>query len=271
MATLMPHEIFRHPECQRVSREILQRPARAVVYGPTGSGVSMFVRAHCDVYWETRSSLMIFADDDVTTTELFDEHPGLRDGLFRNVLVDLAKPWTKSVINIFFKKIPTRTRVVLVIPQLPLGHADLRVISVNTSCPNAMFHWMCACRTAFVYLDPSDPYAFFRTWTLCGQRLSRVVQRYLYGTDVVDHVDTDPFSIRTLEEADAFFEDHTFDPATSAGSIQMAALMADVKSFCDIRSLFEPDPVYPDEPPLWDLAETQKPLTAYTWWYMLHG
>jgi hypothetical protein len=268
---LKPHEIFRHRECQRVSREILARSSRrALVYGPSGAGVSMFVRAHCDIYWNKRGSLIILADDEITTTQIFEENPGLRQGLFRHVYVDLSTPWTKSVINIFFKKIPSQTDVIVVTPELPSGYQELRPIVVNTKCPNSMYEWLSRNRTFFRYFD-ADPLGFYRSFHQNEGNLSRLMQKSKFGTDTVDFVSNiDPFAIETVEQSDVFFSQNRDFDVTQTGSLQMLAMLTDIRSLCDFHQQHEPDPDNPDEPPMWSIGETLDPLYSYSWWHSLH-
>ncbi len=268
---LKPHEIFRHRECRRVSREILGRSSRrTLVYGPSGAGVSMFVRAHCDVYWNKRSALMVLADDEMTTTQIFDENPGLRQGLFRHVYVDLSTPWTKSVLNIFFKKVPSHTDVIVVTPELPSGHQELKPVIVNTKCPNAAYEWFAQNRAFFRHFRP-DPCEFLRAFYKNEANLSRLMQKHKFGTDTVDFVSNiDPFAIETPEQSDVFFAQNRDFDVTQTGSLEMLAMLTEIRSQCDFHQQHDPDPDNPDEPPMWSVRDCYDPLYSYSWWYNLH-
>jgi hypothetical protein len=281
---LKPHEIYRHPECQRVSREILRCGKRAIVYGPTGSGVSMFVQAHASVYWDTRSTKIISTDDATTTTELFDENPGIREGSYKYVLVDLAVAWTKSVAHIFFKKMPPQTTVVIVMPEFLhstiSSSSDSNVICLQRPCPNATYMFLAANMSFFRYFRPHETAAYDFVYRRCNGRLSRIMQKFVHDTDFVDHVDNvNPYDIHNLIEADTYFSIHPKFDFTNTGCLQMRALMCDIRSFCDMAPLATSSSCMDDivgengeeGTSFFDREDTFAPMRAYAWWYCLHS
>ncbi len=58
---LKPYEIMRHQVCMEISRNMLKTNVN-IVSGRQGYGVSMFVKAHCDIYWPVNNTYILLTD-----------------------------------------------------------------------------------------------------------------------------------------------------------------------------------------------------------------
>lgn len=195
----------------------------------------MFVRAHADIYWDPYRTHHIILDDAMATTELFEEHPGLKEGAHRFVLIDLAQPWTRNVIRNLFRRVPDHVCLVVVSPVLVPDMSPACIV-VNTQDMNENFQFMAANRHYFSHFQVHDATAFVLFHRRCRSNLARLMQRYAFGTDEVDVLDhLDPFAVRTLEEADHLLGVSSDFDYTVCGTLEWRALAMDIRSFCDTR------------------------------------
>jgi hypothetical protein len=256
---LKPHEIFRHPECKRTSEKILQQGSRVVVTGESGSGVSMFVKAHCDIYWNPTFSKYILLDEDTSTSEVFEENPGILEGSFHGLYIDLLHPWTKSVIKLFLKKIPSKTKVIIVTNII---EQDNDFIHVNTKNPNDTFEFLMKNQHFFMYFHSCNTFEFFKFFTKVNGKLSFIMQKYIYNSDIMDLNETsvNPLHITNIEESDHLFE--IFEDVDSFflnyGTLSQRLQLIETKSFCDIQI----NDIYG----YYDITDNiRKKLSSYVW------
>lgn len=223
---LYPFEVMRHPACQRLSIELHKRN-HAVVWGPSGSGVSMFVNAHADLFWTRSGSrswdvLKIMLDDDNTTsTELFQTYPGILENSYKGIIVDLPGTWSRNVLRFFLNKISDRVRVVIVC-SAPVK--DVPCIHVDTSDPNENFAFLKSNVHFFPYL-PSEPREFL---AYTHHVLSQLMCRYRYGCSGMDERVVDRFSVKSIEQARTL----NFD-VSSIGDLPWQAHAMEIRSFVD--------------------------------------
>ncbi len=230
MDHLRPFEVMRHPACQRLSMELHKRN-HAVVWGPSGSGVSMFVNAHADLFW-TRSGTrswdvlkIILDDDNTSSTELFQAHPGILENSFKGIIVDLPGCWSRNVLRFFLNKISDRVRVV-VICSAPIK--DVVCIQVDTSDPNENYHFLYENRHFFPYL-PVDRSEFVK---FAHEILSQLMSRFRYGCSGMDERSKDRYSVNSVEDACALIKQASFD-VSAIGDIEWQAHAMEVRSFVD--------------------------------------
>ncbi len=236
---LKPYEIFRHPECKRVSQQILQYNSRTVITGESGSGVSMFVKAHCDIYWDSSYTKYILLDDESSTSEIFDENPGILEGTFHGIYIDLLYPWTKSVIKLFLKKIPQKTKILIVTPLIQQNDSDFNIIHVNTKNPNDTFEFLIKNQHFFTYFKSYETLEYFRFYIKVSGKLSFIIQKYLYNSDSIDlnESSVDPLDIKNIEESEHLFEIFE-DPDSfflNYGTLLQRNILIETKSFCDTQ------------------------------------
>jgi hypothetical protein len=257
---LRPYEIFRHPECKRVSSQILHHGSRVIVHGESGSGTSMFVKAHCDVYWNQTFSKYILLDDDISTSDLFEEYPGILEGSYKNVYIDLMIPWTKSVLKLFFKKVPQKTKLIIV---SPVAIQELPCILVNTTCPNDSYQFFCGLEHFFTFFDRRRTLEYYLFHRNVKGKLSVLMNKYMYNSDFIDLIDSiDPLQIRTLEDSEYFFEVKTDFDYTSYGTLEERCQLLENRSFCDteINDIYGYDFI---------TESLRKDLCAYVWFQCL--
>lgn len=227
---LRPFEIMRHPACQRLSMELHKRN-HVVVWGPSGTGVSMFVNAHADLYW-TRSGTrswdvlkIILDDDNTSSTELFQTYPGILENSYKGIIVDLPGCWSRNVLRFFLNKISDRVKVVVVC-SAPIR--DVVCVQVDTSDSNENFQFLHANRHFFPYL-PSNSSEFVK---FAHEILSQLMSRFRYGCSGMDERSKDRFAVNTIEDARALLEHSTFD-VSAIGDLEWQSRAMDVRSFAD--------------------------------------
>jgi hypothetical protein len=261
MDGLHPHEIFRHPECRRVSAQILKHNSRVVIYGESGSGTSMFVKAHCDIYWNQTFSKYILLDDETSTSEIFDEYPGILEGSHKFIYIDLMIPWTKNVLKLFFKKVPAKTKLIIVSPVFV---QEFPCITVNTKCPNASYEFFCQNQHYFTFFKKNETLKYYVFFCQVKGKLSILMNKYVYNSDSIDLIDSiDPMQIRTLEDSDYLFEVKPDFDYTSFGTIQERCQLLENRSFCDVQ-------VYDIYGYDFITESLRKNLCAYVWYQCVH-
>ena len=230
---LRPFEIMRHPECQRLSIKLHQTP-HAVVCGPSGSGVSMFVNAHADIFWTRSGTRMcdvlkiVLDDDNTTSTELFQTYPGILENSYKGIIVDLPGTWSRNVLRFFMHKISERVKVVVVCSQ-PVK--DVQCISVDTTDPNETFQFLRANSHFFTYL-PGDPRVIHDDLLVARGILSQVMSRYRFGCSGMDERDPDKYAVKSIDDARKLISPH-FD-ISHIGDLKWRADALDLRSFVDM-------------------------------------
>lgn len=261
MDGLKPFEIFRHPECRRVSSEILKHGSRIVVFGDSGSGTSMFVKAHCDIYWNQTFSKYILLDDETSTSEIFEEYPGILEGSHKYVYIDLMTPWTKNVLKLFFKKVPQKTKLIIVSPTFI---QDIPCITVNTKCPNKNYEFFSQNQHYFTFFKRYETFKYFVTFCQTKGKLSILMNKYVYNSDPIDMIDSiDPLQIRTLEESEYVFEVKTDFDYTLYGTLSQRCELLENRSFCDVvvNDIYGYDFI---------TEALRKDMCAYVWFQCVH-
>lgn len=237
---LEPYEVFRHPECRRVSTCIhSSQTNRIIVYGPSGSGTSMFVNAHADIYWDKKRTKRIIADDVMTTTELLDTYPGVREGSYQYVIIDLVEAWSKNVLKNFFKKVPSSTHIVIISPEY-IQHC----IEVNTTDANENYTFLEQNKSFFKHICNIDSLQFYKQHDYFKCNLARLMQHFLHGGSFTDDLTVDvrdPSLVRTYIDAYKLFNVRSqFDMVSECGKhnpIEWFATLADIQSLTSIRTL----------------------------------
>lgn len=230
---LRPFEIMRHPACQRLSRAL--HPCKhAIVCGPSGSGVSMFVNAHADIFWTKSGTrlcdvLKITLDDDNTTsTELFQTYPGILENSYKGIIVDLPGTWSRNVVRFFFHKIQVP---VIVVCSEPVK--DMPYIYVDTTDPNETFSFLYENRTFFPYLPHNDPRVYLNDFTRLDGVLSQLMSKYRNGLFAMDEPGMNPFDVHTLDEAHKLVMLGELQDVSLIGDMHWRAYALEICSFAD--------------------------------------
>ncbi len=229
---LRPFEVMRHPECQRLSIKLHQTP-HAVVCGPSGSGVSMFVNAHADIFWTRSGTRMcdvlriVLDDDNTTSTELFQTYPGILENSYKGIIVDLPGTWSRNVLRFFMHKISERVKVVIVCSQ-PVK--DVPCIVVDTTDPNETYQFLRTNAHFFKYL-PSDPRVVHDDLQSARGVLSQIMSRYRFGCSGMDETDPDKYAVKNIDEARKLVCPN-FD-VSCIGDLRWRANALELRSFVD--------------------------------------
>lgn len=256
--TLRPFEVMRHPECQRLSIKLHQTP-HAVVCGPSGSGVSMFVNAHADLFWTRSGTRMcdvlriVLDDDNTTSTELFQTYPGILENSYKGIIVDLPGTWSRNVLRFFMHKISDRVKVVVVCSQ-PVK--DTPCIFVDTADPNETFQFLRANAHFFPYI-PSDPCVVHADLLAARGVLSQVMSRYRFGCSGMDERNPDRYAVKTIDDARKLVNAH-FD-ISQIGDLKWRAAALDLRSFVDVPVV--PSLIYSSD----QQKEVRETLLASSW------
>lgn len=257
---LRPFEIMRHPACQRLSRA-LHTCKHAIVCGPSGAGVSMFVNAHADIFWTSSGTRMsdvlkiILDDDNTTSTELFQTYPGILENSFKGIIVDLPGTWSRNVVRFFFHKV--RVPIVVVCSE-PVK--DMPYIYVDTTDPNETFQFLRANRAKFPYFPHDDPRAYLRDFVRLDGVLSQLMSKYRNGLFAMDEPGLNPYEVRTLEDAHKLVSAGLLEDVCSIGDMKWRAYCLEVCSFADCGMRSSSMPYRAED--LKDIADT---LCASVW------
>ncbi len=230
---LRPFEIMRHPACQRLSRA-LHQTKHAIVCGPSGSGVSMFVNAHADIFWTKSGTRMcdvlkiILDDDNTSSTELFQTYPGILENSYKGIIVDLPGTWSRNVVRFFFHKINVPVIVVCTEPV-----KDMPYIYVDSTDPNETFRFLYENRSFFPHFPQNDPKTYLLDFQRLDGVLSQLMSKYRNGSFAMDEPGMNPFDVRSLKEAHKLIMTGQLVDVSSVGDIAWRAFALEVCSFAD--------------------------------------
>jgi len=215
---LKPHEIFRHPTCRELSKCILTSEI-SILSGQSGYGTSMFARAHCDVYWPRGKTLMIVADSELTTSEVLDQ---IRDSGNTHMYIDLIEPWTYMMIKNFCKKVykTSAIRTIVIVNanfmvsqhnHFTFSKGDESTLHFNLTDSNN-YEFFLRNKTFFEHFVPRNIRQFLEMSHTFQRNLSKLIQKFRYGTESVNIFAKDFWRVSTYEEFQVFIEnDPTFD------------------------------------------------------------
>jgi hypothetical protein len=230
---LRPFEVMRHPACQRLS-QALHTTKHAIVCGPSGSGVSMFVNAHADIFWTKSGTRMcdvlkiILDDDNTTSTELFQTYPGILENSYKGIIVDLPGTWSRNVVRFFFHKIQVPVIVVCTEPV-----KDMPYIHVDSTDPNETFRFFNENQTFFTYFPHDNPKTYLLDFVRLGGVLSQLMSKYKNGLFAMDEPGMNPYDVSSLEEARKLISTGQFDDVTSIGDMAWRAYALEICSYTD--------------------------------------
>lgn len=224
-------EVMRHPECQRISI-LLQKRQRICVWGDSGCGKSMFVKAHADLFW--KRCLWIEVDsDDVSSSELFETHTGIKDGVYEAIVIDFLDSWSKNCARHFLQRVPSHTRVVFVCSSTKNLEDLIGNVRVSNENPQVLFQF---------FIHNCHRFPFFQTHNLKFMQdflrargvFGRLIQQYRFGCAVVDDLDVDVFKIKSLQESVEMIDQNPEFRIDQFGSIEWQAFASEIQSFAHI-------------------------------------
>jgi hypothetical protein len=230
---LRPFEIMRHPACQRLS-QALHSTKHAIVCGPSGSGVSMFVNAHADIFWTKSGTRMcdvlkiILDDDNTTSTELFQTYPGILENSYKGIIVDLPGTWSRNVVRFFFHKIQVPVVVVCTEPV-----KDMPYIYIDSTDPNETFRFLNENRTFFPFFPHDKPEVYLSDFMRLDGVLSQLMSKYRNGLFAMDEPGMNPYDVQSVDEAKRLVTNGQFEDVCSIGDMAWRAYALEVCSFTD--------------------------------------
>ncbi len=225
-----PCEIMRHPECQRISRLLTQR-SRICIVGNSGCGKTMFVKAHCDLFW--KRSLWINVDsDDVSSAELLEQYH-IRDGMYEVVIIDFLHSWSKICARHFLQRVPVQTRVVLICSSSK--HLEDVIVSekVQNTDPQVLFQFFMTNHHRFPYFH-THALKFMKDFQRARAVFGRLIHQYRFGCAVVDDPDIDMFKIKTLNDSIDMIDQNPEFRVDLFGTIEWQAFASEMNSFANI-------------------------------------
>jgi hypothetical protein len=202
--SLSPDDILCHPIAAAIVEKIsLER--NVIIWGPSGGGKSMFVNAYMDKHVSIRGSTRKLLDSSTTPSDLIEEDQSVREGSYGFVMVD-GISWTKSSIRFFFQKVPSRTKIVLVLPTPPKGAQEYSCfpnVFVPASIHPTDTYAFLARTTNLPYFPHGNPRAFYDDYLRTGGILARLLSRYTHGCAFMDTAvqASNVWTLKTLEES----------------------------------------------------------------------
>jgi len=221
---LKPYEIFRHPEARNTSSFIfstLQKNFYCIIYGKSGIGKSLFVKSHCDIYWNKYKSKYVYIDDpEFVSSDFFDKYD---IHLLQNFLyIDSTYLWSLNIFKAFLRKIESSKKNIKIIFVFPeLIHSDYLDYSYKIqSNPNSSFTFFKENNKYFKYFQSNNYLKFFKNYTLTHGNLSKLMQKYLYkdyNDDIIQlEEQTIPkFNFQNSLECDQYFHNYFDSDADS--------------------------------------------------------
>jgi hypothetical protein len=201
---ICPDEVLRHPVAIEIVEKIKTERC-VIVWGPSGGGKSMFVQAYMDKYVTPRGSVRKMLDFSTTPSELIEEDQAVREGSYGFVFVD-GILWTKTSIRFFFNKIPSKTKIVLVLPVHPKNIQEYsafpNVFVPQSIHPKATYDFLRS-TSSLPYFPQANPRAFYEDYLSTRGVLARLLSKYMHGCAFMDEdvYETDVWSTRSLEDA----------------------------------------------------------------------
>lgn len=201
---LKPYEIFRHPEARIVSTFLLRNNNYySIIYGDSGIGKSLFVKAHCDIYWNKYNSKYVFIDDpDFVSSDFFDKYEIIPKFLY----IDSLYIWSLNIFKAFLRKIENNfkgTKIIFVFPELISNEYIQYSYKIQTN-PNHTFVFFNENKYYFKFFQ-NNYLQFFKNYIKCNGNLSKIMQIYLYNIENCDVVNDIKFNFKSLNDCDTYF------------------------------------------------------------------
>lgn len=198
---LSPDDILLHPIAAAIAEKISME-RNVIIWGPSGGGKSMFVNAYMDKHVPVRGSTRKLLDFSTTPSELIEEDQSVREGSYGFVMVD-GISWTKSSIRFFFQKVPSRTKIVLILPTPTKNvheYTNFPNVFVPASIhPTDTYQFLTMAAAANLPFFPrGNPRVFYEDYLHTRGILARLLSRYMYGCAFMD-ADVQASSVWTLK------------------------------------------------------------------------
>ncbi len=220
---------MRHQVCMEISRNMLKTNVN-IVSGRQGYGVSMFVKAHCDIYWPVNKTYILLTDHEISTSEVLDE---LRDSLHTHLLIDLVCPWTPVMIKNFCKKVQKNScikNIIIVYTSNTESHFVINdSIHLNTD-ENKNFQFLYKNNLKFEYFKAHNVREFLEYSKLVENNVSKLMQKYQQGTSTLDIRPTKYLQLRDSYDFSVFIENNPEFQFEKYYSIEKCADIYDYRS-----------------------------------------
>jgi hypothetical protein len=239
---LAADDVLRHPLAVAIAEKIASN-RNVIVWGPSGGGKSMFVHAYMDKYVSVRGSSRKLLDFSTTPSDLLEEDQSIREGSYGFVLID-GIAWTKTSIRFFFQKVPTRTKIVLILPVPTKNTQEFtgfpNVFVPSSVHPTDTYNFFRG-TTHLPFFPHGNPRAFYEDYVLTHGNFARLLSRYMYGCAFMD-ADASSLDIwascKSLEDCIKYVsrtdKDVPFHELCS-GDVRLLAEAFETRSFMDVQ------------------------------------